>query len=236
MRWTVLVGLLVLAACGGSSDDDEVVVFAAASLTDAFTEIGEAYADDGGDEVVFSFAGSSELAAQIAEGAPADVFASADRRNMDRVDVDGDALVFATNRAAIVVEPSNPTGVATLDDLADPDRLVVVCAPEVPCGAYTATILERAGVDLTPVSLEANVKAVVTKVALGEADAGVVYATDIAAAGDTVDGVAIDESLNVMAEYPILALTDDPAVSDFVEFVTGADGQAILHEYGFGSP
>ena len=242
MRRTGLLALaafvpfVALAACGGDADgDDEVVVFAAASLTDAFTDIGAAYTTETGVAVTTSFAGSSDLARQIAEGAPADVFASADLANMAKVaEAAPDAVVFATNRAEIVVEAGNPHGVADLADLADPDLLVVVCAVEVPCGAYTAEILDRSGVALTPASYESNVKAVVTKVALGEADAGIVYATDVAAAGDTVEGVAIDAVANVTAEYPIAAL--DGTGERFVEFVRGDEAQRILREYGFGAP
>lgn len=228
-----LVGLVAAVACGAPSDDD-VVVFAAASLTDAFEEIVEAYTAETGDPVVVSFAGSSDLAAQIGEGAPADVFASADVANMAEVDTAGSARIFATNRAAIVVEPGNPHAVSTLDDLTDPDLLVVVCAEQVPCGAYTSTVLDRAGVDLAPVSFESNVRAVLTKVVLGEADAGIVYATDVAAANGAVDGLAIDDEFDVEATYPIVALDDDGA--EFVEFVLGDRAQQILRDHGFGAP
>lgn len=228
-----LAALVAAVACGAPSDDD-VVVFAAASLTDAFEEIVEAYTAETGDPVVVSFAGSSDLAAQIGEGAPADVFASADMANMAVVDTDGSARTFATNRAEIVVEPGNPHAISTLADLADPDLLVVACAEQVPCGAYTSTVLGRAGVDLTPVSFESNVRAVLTKVVLGEADAGIVYATDVAAAGDAVEGVPIPDEFNVEATYPIVALDDSGA--EFVEFVLGDRAQQILRDHGFGVP
>ena len=208
-------------------------MFAAASLTDAFGEIAEAYTAETGDEVIVSFAGSSDLAAQIDEGAPADVFASADPANMAKVVDDGSPRDFATNRAEIVVEPGNPHGVTTLADLADPDLLVVVCAVQVPCGAYTSTVLERAEVELTPVSFESNVRAVLTKVRLGEADAGIVYATDVVATPD-VDGVPIDETINVDATFPIAALDD--AGAGFVEFVLDDRAQEILRSHGFGAP
>lgn len=233
MRLFALFPFVVLAACGQPSDDD-VVVFAAASLTDAFGEIADAYTAETGDEVVVSFAGSSDLASQIGEGAPADVFASADLTNMADVDPDGSARVFATNGAEIVVEPGNPHAISTLADLADPDLLVVVCAEQVPCGAYTTEVLDRAGVDLTPVSFESNVKAVLTKVVLGEADAGIVYATDVAAADDTVDGVPIADEFDVEATYPIVAL--DAAGDAFVDFVLDDRAQQILREHGFGAP
>ena len=235
-------------------------MFAAASLTEAFTEIGEAFSADGaggGSDVRFNFAGSSALATQIIEGAPADVYASADLANMQRV-VDAGAtadepVVFATNRAEIVVEAGNPLGIAGLEDLDDRDDdgagrtdppVVVLCAPEVPCGAYAAEILAAAGVTVTPASLEENVRAVVTKVALGEADAGVVYRTDVAAAmaaGSAVDGVPIDEAVDVLAEYPIAVVNEagsaEPGLARaFVEFVRGPEGRAILASYGFRAP
>lgn len=234
MRLLALMMVLPLAACGGPTDDD-VVVFAASSLTDAFDDIADAYTGSTGESVVISAAGSSDLAAQIAEGAPADVFASADVATMERIaGADGAARTFATNRAEIVVEPGNPHGIATLDDLADPGLLVVVCAEQVPCGAYTNEVLDRAGVDLTPVSFESNVRAVLTKVELGEADAGVVYSTDIAAAGERIDGVAIADEFNVEAEYPIVALGESGEA--FVEFVLGDEAQQMLREHGFGAP
>lgn len=233
MRTIALVPLLLLAACGDRSDDS-VVVFAAASLTDAFEEIAAAYTAETGSEVVLSFAGSSDLATQIGEGAPAQVFASADLANMAEVDTENSARTFATNRAEIVVESGNPNTIATLDDLTDPDLLVVVCAEQVPCGAYTSTVLDRAGVAVTPVSFESNVRAVLTKVVLGEADAGIVYATDVVAAAGSVEGVPIGDEFNVDATYPIVALDD--AGDDFVEFVLGERAQQILRDHGFGSP
>lgn len=233
MRLLALVSFFALASCGGASDD-AVVVFAAASLTDAFEEIAEAYTAETGDEVVLSFAGSSDLAAQIGEGAPAEVFASADVANMVESDPDGTARTFATNRAEIVVEPGNPHAISTLADLDDPDLLVVVCAEQVPCGSYTATVFDRAGIDVAPASFESNVRAVLTKVALGEADAGIVYATDVVAADGSVDGVPIGDEFNVDATYPIVALDDTG--DDFVEFVLGDRAQAILRSHGFGSP
>lgn len=235
MRLTLLVGVTVLAACGGARDDDATVtVFAAASLTDAFTEIADAYEADHPDvDVVVNFAGSSELVAQIAEGAPADVVATADETTMGRLDVE--PTVFATNRLEIVVEPGNPLGIDGLADLADPDLVVVRCADDVPCGAYALDVLDRAGAVIEPASLEANVKAVVTKVASGEADAGLAYATDAVAAD--VDGIELPEAANVEARYPIAALDpDDENAVEFVRAVTGASGRAILADHGFGLP
>ncbi len=252
-----VLGVAALAAVGcgggdasgtaGSSGDavnGEVTVFAAASLTDAFTELGAAFeAAHPGATVMFNFAASSELAAQIGEGAPADVFASADLANMGKLTDAGDAasdpVVFATNLAEIVVEPGNPRGITGVADLADQDLVVISCAPEVPCGRYAQRILDNAGVTVTFASLEENVRAVVSKVTLGEADAGIVYATDVLAAGDAVDGVAIPADVNVVAEYPIL-VTDESrnpqAANAFVDLVRSDEGQAILRSYGFVSP
>lgn len=238
---TIVAGA-ALAACGGGGDDGTLRVAAAASLTDAFTELGAAFEATHPDtEVTFNFAGSSELVAQMFEGAPVDVFASADLANMDRL-VDAQAtrtrpVVFATNRAAIVVEPGNPLGIDGVDDLRD-DLIVVTCAPEVPCGGYAAQIFDAAGVVVTPDSFEENVRAVVTKVALGEADAGIAYATDLAASDGRVDGVEIPAAVNVVAQYPIVvpAEGDRERAQPFVDFVLGPEGRAILADFGFGVP
>ena len=155
----------------------------------------------------FSFDASSALVTQIIEGAPADVFASADTANMDKLtaeELNGtDPVVFATNLLTIIVPAGNPAGVTGVEDLANPDLKVVLCAEEVPCGNYANQILDSAGVEVTPVSLEENVRGVVTKVTSGEADAGIVYVTDVTAAGDAAEGVEIPEDINVVAEYPI---------------------------------
>ncbi len=239
--------LLVSAACGSDSPvagDTAITVFAAASLTDAFTEIGEAFsAANPTSEVTFSFAASTDLVTQINEGAPADVFASADLKNMTNLtEADGTSgapEVFATNVSEIIVEAGNPLAIDGIDDLADPDLIVVTCAPEVPCGAYAAEIFSKAGVTVTPDSLEENVKAVVTKVTLGEADAGIAYATDVIAAGEKASGVEIPADINVVAAYPI-AVTSQSAEADgarsFVDFVLSDAGQSILASYGFTAP
>ena len=248
----VLAAMAALAACsdadghgaGGSGIVGEVTVFAAASLTDAYTEIGEAFtAAHPGATVTFNFASSSELAAQLVEGAPADVYASADATNMARITAAGAALgepqVFATNRLEIIVEPGNPKGITGLGDLARPDLVYVTCAPEVPIGAYAAQALRAAGVAAKPASFEDNVKGVVTKVMLGEADAGIVYATDVRAAGAAAQGIAIPEALNVVASYPVVVAQDSPnrrGAPAFVQLVLSADGRAILSGHGFGPP
>lgn len=246
---TRLVTVLALAvsatACGATgAATDELVVFAAASLTDAVTELGAAFTDtEPGTTVTVSTAASSDLAAQILEGAPADVFASADLITMARLTeagaVAGEPVVFAHNRAMIAVAPGNPLAITGVADLADDDLVVVVCSPEVPCGRYATEIVANAGISLTPDSYEANVRAVLTKVVLGEADAGIVYATDVAQAGDDATGVEIPAEVNVEAEYPI-AVTVEAGNPDggqaFIDFVLGPAGQAILERHGFTAP
>ena len=229
----VLVG--VLAGCG--SDDGEVVVFAASSLTDVFADLESAFeAGHPGAEVVVSYGGSSTLATQIDQGAPADVFAAADADTARRVATDDDLEPFATNTLTLVVEPDNPLGVAGLTDLARDDLVIVLAAPEVPVGAYAAEMLERAGIEPSVDSYEQNVRAVVGKVALGEADLGVVYVTDVLAADGSVDAISIPADQNVIAVYPIVALTDHPAPHDFVDFVLSDEGREVLTSAGFGTP
>ncbi len=251
---SLVVAVLAFAACGGDDSDatsaaapaveGTVTVFAATSLTAAFTEIGDAFMVEYPDaEVVFNFAASSELVTQIGEGAPADVFASADQNNMtELIDAGGNATepaLFARNLLQIIVGPGNPTGITGVADLADEDLIVVTCAPEVPCGRYSAEIFANAGVTVTPKSLEENVKAVVSKVTLGEADAGVVYRTDVIAAGSDAGGVEIPEDINVMAEYPIAVTTDAPnavGAQAFIDVVLSEQGRKILESYGFLAP
>jgi molybdate transport system substrate-binding protein len=241
---------LVLAACGGDDNSGgssgaaspaEIKVFAAASLTAAFTELGQQYTSaNGGTKVTVNFAGSQALATQIQQAAPADVFASADTANMDKVaDLVGTPRNFAGNQLQIVVEQGNPKGVKGVDDLANPDLKVVLAAPDVPAGRYAAESLARAGVSVEPVSQEDNVKAVVTKVSLGEADAGIVYVTDVAAGGDKVEGVGIPEELNVLATYPIATVKASKAQDQaqaFMDQVLGAEGQQVLKAHGFLPP
>ena len=240
---------LIGTSCGDDSDSAEtttggITVFAAASLTAAFTELGDAFmTEHPGAQVTLNFAASSELVTQIGEGAPVDVYASADLSNMTKLtdagNNAGDPVVFATNLLSIIVAPGNPMGITGIADLANQDLIVVVCAVEVPCGKYAAQIFESAAVAITPKSLEENVKAVVSKVILGEADAGIVYETDVAAAGAKAEGVKIPVASNVVARYPIVVTKGaaNPAVAQaFIEFVTSPLGQQILASYGFLAP
>lgn len=254
----LVVALGSIGACGSEDSGNRtsnpdavagtVTVFSAASLSGAFESIGEAFESANPDvTVVFNFAASSDLAAQITEGAPADVFASADLSNMTKlvdaklIDAGASAgpAVFATNSLEIVVAPGNPLGIAGVADLVDPDLILVTCAPEVPCGTYAGQIFENAGIIVTPDSYEENVKAVVNKVVLGEADAGIAYATDVIAAADDASGVGIPADIDVVAEYPIAVTGDAPnptAAAAFVQFVLGEPAQQILTGFGFSSP
>jgi molybdate transport system substrate-binding protein len=224
----------------------DVTVLAAASLTDAFKEIGTSFeAANPGAKITFSFAASSALATQVNQGAPADVFASADTANMDKVTGSGGAgtaaapVTFATNKLQIIVGKGNPKAVNGVADLAKAGLIYVTAAPEVPIGAYAKQVLDKAKVTVTPKSLEADVKAVVNKVTLGEADAGIVYSTDVKAAGDKAQGVTIPDDVNVIATYPIAvtkATKNSSAATAFVSYVAGTAGQTILAKYGFTKP
>ncbi|HKF76581.1 MAG TPA: molybdate ABC transporter substrate-binding protein [Candidatus Dormibacteraeota bacterium] len=242
---------LLLAACGGvaaqpaASSTPQVsgnlTVLAAASLTGAFTKIGDQmHSKYPGLDVKFSFAGSPTLVTQIQQGAPADVFASADQANMQKVVTGGLAMgtpaVFAHNKLEIAVQAGNPKHITSLSDLANPAIKVDVCAPGVPCGTYSTTTFGRAGIRVTPVSQEQDVKSVLTKVGLGEADAGIVYVTDVESAGSQVTGVTIPDDLNTTAEYPIVELKstqNEAAAKAFVDYVVGAQGQKVLASFGF---
>jgi molybdate transport system substrate-binding protein len=221
-----------------------LTVFAATSLTGAFGDIGKAFSQaNPGATVTFSFDASSTLVQQITQGAPADVFASADTANMDKLtkaNLNGSQpVVFATNLLEIIVAKGNPKGITGVADLTNPAIKVVVCAPQVPCGSYATEIFAKANVKVTPVSEEENVKGVVTKVTTGAADAGIVYTTDVLAAGSGAQGVPIPADQNVLAQYPIASVkssTNTATDAAFISYVTGADGQAILARYGFMKP
>ncbi|MBO1740968.1 molybdate ABC transporter substrate-binding protein [Leifsonia sp. TF02-11] len=221
-----------------------ITVFAAASLTKTFTELGREFEKTNpGSTVTFSFAGSSDLVTQLTGGAPADVFASADDKNMKKAIgagvTGGDPVDFATNVLAIAVPPGNPAHITAWADLAKPGVKTVVCAPQVPCGAATATVETNTGVKLSPVSQESSVTDVLGKVSSGEADAGVVYVTDVKGAGKSVDSVPFPEAEGVVNTYPIVAIRQGPNVTGaaaFIAYVTGPEGKKVLEAAGFGTP
>jgi molybdate transport system substrate-binding protein len=227
----------------GSSAQETLTVFAAASLKASFTELAKAYeAGHPGSSVMLSFAGSSDLATQISQGAPADVFASADTRNMDKLDqaglVDGETRIFAANTLAIAVPPGNPAGIRSFADLAKPGTRLVQCASQVPCGAATAAVERQTGTELSPVSEENSVTDVLGKVISGEADAGLVYVTDVKSAAGKVEGVPFPEAAAAINSYPIAMVAgsrNSTAAQAFLDLVTGPEGQQVLAEAGFGS-
>lgn len=232
----------------------ELNVFAAASLTDVFEDLaGEFEAQHPGVEVVLNFAGSSELAVQINSGAPADVFAAANTATMEQVvddlgldsdwaaDHSEDGALFATNTLQIAVPPENPAGVEGFEDLAEDDIDVAFCAEEVPCGAVTTAAVEESGTDITPVTYEEDVRAVLTKVELGEVDAGLVYTTDAVSVDDRVEGLDFPEAETEEAvnDYPIGVLSgaqEPEAAEAWVDLVLSESGAATLEEAGFGTP
>jgi molybdate transport system substrate-binding protein len=251
----VTLALAGCAAGGGGTDaaassspstgpePTSVTVFAAASLTEAFDALAEQFeAEHPSVEVVLSYGGSAALAQQIVEGAPVDVFASAAEPPMQTVVEAGlatDPVVFATNTLEIVVPAGNPAGVTGLDDLANPDLRIALCDASVPCGAASVKLLEQGGVVAAPDTLESDVKAVLTKVSLGEVDAALVYRTDVIAAGDRVEGIEVPGAASVVNRYPVAALSEaqDPhAAAEFVAFVIGDAGRDALAEAGFGAP
>ncbi len=193
---------------------------------------------DEGVDVKLNFGGSSDLVTQILSEAPADVFASADLANMDKL---GDRAIepenFATNTLQIVVPPGNPAGIESFDDLADADLNLVICAPEVPCGSAAQKVSQAAGVELQPDSQEQSVTDVLGKVVSGEADAGLVYVTDVTSAGDTVEGIEFPEAAGVVNTYPIALVEgaeQEELAREFIELVLGTTGQKVLSDAGFG--
>jgi len=218
-------------------DREPVHVFAAASLAEAFDILAVEFEAWNPVDIVLNVGGSSTLAAQIVAGAPADVFAAANLEAMATVVDAGlatDPVVFATNTLELVVPAGNPGGVTGVGDLADPDLVVVLCAAEVPCGAASQRVLDLAGVQPSADSYEQDVTAVLTKVALGEADAGLVYVTDVRTAGDAVEGIAVPEAAQVVNEYPIAAIGDSPAAAEFVAWVLSSS--SMFEGRGFGAP
>ncbi|MFB8078546.1 molybdate ABC transporter substrate-binding protein [Streptomyces sp. NPDC056013] len=257
--------LVPLAACGNSDDSKKdtagpsgsasasatastsgapaanLTVLAAASLTDVFKTAGAAYEKSHpGTKLTFSFAGSQELVAQVSQGSPADVLVTADTKSMDKVKADtGTPAIIAKNRLVIATGEGNPFKVDDLEDLADTKLKVVLAAPEVPAGKYSKQILDAQKVTVKPVSQEPNVRAVLSKVELGEADAGLVYKTDAASAADKVDAVEIPDDQNAIAKYPAATIKDSKnaeAAAAFVAWLSSPEGQKILQDAGFQKP
>ncbi len=260
----IAAAALALAACAPSSDTSPggttsappsesaapqlsgtLTIYAASSLKAAFDQISTAFAaaNPGVTIAPIDYDGSSTLVTQITGGAPADIFASADQANMQKL-IDaklatGATPLFATNTLVVAVPKGNPKGIAALSDLANPAIKTVLCAAEVPCGSAAHKLLDLDGVTVTPVSEEQNVTAVLTKVASGEADAGMVYSTDAAGDAKDVDAIVPENADQVINQYPITALDgtkNADAAAAFVAFVTGPQGQAILKQLGFGQP
>ena len=251
-RFVGLVSAMLLAACGGtggtgssspssSSLGGYINVFAAASLTASFNALGMSFHQaHPGVGVNFNFAGTPTLVTQIEQGAPADVFASADADNMTRLTADGftsgASKVFARNQLEIAVAPGNPKSITRLADLAKPGVIYISEGPTVPAGKYSLQALAMAGVKVTPKSLETSVAAVISKIELGEADAGIVYTTDIQAAGSKVQGVQIPAADNVIAIYPIVAVKGtrfSDVANAFIDYVLSPTGQSTLATFGF---
>ncbi|MEU9446858.1 molybdate ABC transporter substrate-binding protein [Streptomyces sp. NPDC048304] len=252
--------LMVLSACSSSSDSKDsasgasgaaspklsgnVTVFAAASLKESFTTLGEEFEKDHpGTKVSFNFGGSDTLAASITGGAPADVFAAASPKTMaivtDKKDASGTPATFVRNQLEIATLPGNPHKVASLKDLTESGLKVVLCDKTVPCGAAAQKALDAARLKLTPVSYEQDVKSALNKVELKEADAAVVYKTDVKSAGGTVEGVEFPESAKAINDYPIVLLKNAPnaaAAKAFIALVRSAEGQKVLGEAGFLKP
>ncbi|MEU9312820.1 molybdate ABC transporter substrate-binding protein [Streptomyces sp. NPDC048256] len=257
-----VTALLALSACSSSDDSSstnsgssasaaasdqlsgKVTVFAAASLKESFTTLGKEFEKaHPGTKVTFSFGGSDSLAASITGGAPADVFASASPKTMaivtDAGDASGTPATFVRNQLEIATLPGNPDKIASLKDLTKSSLKVVLCDKTVPCGAAAQKALDASKLKLTPVSYEQDVKAALTKVELKEADAAVVYTTDVHAAGDKVEGVEFPESTDAINDYPIVQLKDaqnTAAAKAFIALVQSAEGQKVLTEAGFLQP
>lgn len=257
--FALVVAMLLAVACGGAATPQPpsptawastasltgtITVFAGSSLTDAFKKAGDQIkATNPATDYVFNVGSSSTLATQIINGAPADVFASADEANMQKI-VDAQlteapATIFVTNRLQIAVAAGNPKQITGLADLAKAGLIVVLAAPTVPAGKYALDALAKAGVAVKPASQEVDVRSVLNKVALGEADAGIVYVTDVKSAGARVSGVDIPEQHQVIAKYPIAVVkgAKNPILAKaYVDYLLSADGQKMLAEFGFSKP
>jgi molybdate transport system substrate-binding protein len=220
-----------------------ITVFAAASLTESFATIGRRFeAAHPGTKITFKFDASSTLATQITEGNAADVFASAAAKNMDAVAQAGDAVEprdFASNTMEIATPPGNPARISSVTELAKPSVKVALCEPAVPCGATAQRVFDNAKITVKPVSREPDVKSTLAKVELKEVDAGVVYVSDVRAAGARVSGVQIAADVNASTTYPISVLKKSknaPLANAFVDYVLSDDGQQVLREAGFSAP
>ena len=250
----VVAVALLAGACAGGGDAEvagttsmnrprltgNVNIFSAASLTEAFTELGETFESrNPGLKVNTSFGASGTVTQQVIQGAPADVLVTADEENMRKATSAGAAVgpqPFVRNRLAIMVQAGNPKQITTLADLAKPGLTTILCAPQVPCGKFALESLNKASVTLQPKSLEENVKGVVTKVTTGEADAGIVYVSDIRAAGDKAQGVDIPDAHNVIATYPIATVKQSPnpeAARAWIDLVLSDEGRQALTKHGF---
>jgi molybdate transport system substrate-binding protein len=244
MRVVIALGLVTLVGCSGDGGEEELFVSAAASLSDAFGVVAEEFEAAHPDvDVILNFAGSSNLREQIVDGAPFDVFASASVAVMEEVveagETIGEPSLIALNELQIAVPMGNPAGVDGLDDLANPDLLIGLCGPGVPCGDFAREVLARAGVSPSVDTNEPDVRSLLAKIEAGELDAGITYVTDVASASDRVAGIEIPVELNIVAQYPIAVLAntrDEDLANAFIEFVLSDEGQAIMTEFGFSSP
>ncbi len=256
-RFTLIAAGLVAAAVAGCSSRSTgtsasgspapstgtITVFAAASLTESFTQLGKQFeAAHPGDTVKFSFGPSSGLATQITSGAPADVFASASPTNMDQVVSAGDASSpqnFAKNVMEVATPSNNPANVTSVNDLAKSSVKVALCQPQVPCGVVAAEVFKNDGITVKPVTLQPDVKSVLTQVETGNVDAGMVYVTDVKAAGTKVKGVTIPASDNASTLYPIATINSSKHKSEaqaFMNYVLSPAGQQVLTAAGFEKP
>ena len=243
---SALVPIMLFSACASSSESQEQTtlnVYAASSLATPFTYAGLAFEKNTGVKVQFNLGASSDLARFVQEGAPADVFVSADVANMDKVESEdllaSPSVIFATNYLEIIVEKGNPLDISSLEDLSNPDLIFVTTNPDVPIGKYTAEVLRKAGVSITPDSFESNVKGIMLKVASGEADVGIVYHSEVIAADGQVEGVEIPAEFNIVAKYPIGIIKNTAhkeQAQDFIDFLLSPQGQALLTQYGFKTP
>lgn len=244
---SALAPIIFISACTSSSESQAqttIEVYAASSLATPFEYAGLAFeGDHPGVKVQFNLGASSDLARFVQEGAPADVFASADVANMDKVESEdllaSPSVVFATNYLEIIVEKGNPLNISSLEDLSNPDLIFVTTNPDVPIGQYTAEVLRKAGVSITPDSFESNVKGIMLKVASGEADAGIVYHSEVIASDGQVEGIKIPTEFNIVAKYPIGIIKNSAnkkVAQEFIDFLLSPRGQALLTQYGFKTP